>query len=127
VFDRKKQVEIVKVEMISKSLLSGTSIFDSVPTSPMNTTQEPQRDTEKFHWIFSMSFTAMLIALTLWVFISLIHYGIRTKLRKKRQKNKYVLNSGKIYTCVVVLSFNCLFLFISSLVTLNVGYSEKKN
>jgi len=104
------------------------SVLDSVSTPSIKTTKQPQRNTEEFDWILSMTVIIALLAMTLWVFASLIHYGVRNKMWNKRQTNKFVLNSGKIpvYTCVVVLTCTCLLFFISSLFVLNVGYNENE-
>jgi len=112
--------------MNSSTLASDISVFNSVPTSVMNTTQDPLRHIEEFDWILSNTIVVTLIASTIWVFVSLIHYGIRNRLWNKKPKNKHVINSGKIYTCVVILACMCLIFFITSMVGLNVGYNDNE-
>jgi len=114
--------------MSSSTLATTPSIFKSDLTPSINTTQETLRRIEEFDWIFSMTFVVMIIALTGWVVVSLIHYGIKNKMWNKRQKNKHALNSGKIYACVVVLTCMCLLFHISSLVVFNIdlnGHESK--
>jgi len=112
--------------MTSHALASGSSVFKSASTLSMNTTQGPLSHTEEFDWILSTTIVVTLIALILWVFASLIHYGVRNKMWNENKNNKHVLNSAKIYTCLVILTSMCLVFFISCLVTLNIGYNENE-
>jgi len=113
--------------MNSSTFATDISVFNSLLSSSMNISQVRLSHTEEFDWILSMTFVVTLNTLTLWMLVSLIHYGVKTKLWKKKQKNKHALNSGKIYTCVVVLTCLCLLYFISSLVALNIGYNENED
>ena len=76
----------------------------------------------------AVSINATLIALSLWILFSLIHFGVTTCQWSGRQKrNADKLNAGWIYTSVVVCAIMAIIRFITSQVAHNVGFGEDKN
>ena len=79
-------------------------------------------------YVFAVSINATLIALSLWILFSLVHFGVKTGQWSKRQKrNADKLNTGWIYTSVVVCALMAVIRFITSQVAHNVGFGEDKN
>ena len=76
----------------------------------------------------AVSINATLIALSLWILFSLVHFGVTTGQWSGRQKrNADKLNAGWIYTSVVVCAIIAIIRFITSQVAHNVGFGEDKN
>ena len=79
-------------------------------------------------YILAVSINATLIALSLWILFSLIHFGVTTGQWSGRQKrNADKLNAGWIYTSVIVCAIMAVIRFITSQVAHNVGFGEDKN
>jgi len=83
--------------------------------------------TKQLDWIIPLSVTATLMTCTMWLLISLIHYGVKTKKWRKQSENAHVLNSGIIYTWVIVCAFMCIFRYIVSLISANVGFDNEES
>ena len=83
--------------------------------------------TQKLDWILSVTITILLLILTLWILLSLIFYGNKTKKWSKNQGTTEVLNSGLIYSSVVSCAILCIFRFCVSLAFLNIGYELIQN
>ena len=79
-------------------------------------------------YVLAVSINATLIALSLWILFSLVHFGVKTGQWSGRQKrNADKLNAGWIYTSVVVCAIIAIIRFITSQVAHNVGFGEDKN
>ena len=79
-------------------------------------------------YILAVSINATLIALSLWILFSLVHFGVKTGQWSGRQKrNADKLNAGWIYSSVVVCAIIAITRFITSQVAHNVGFGEDKN
>ena len=79
-------------------------------------------------YVLAVSINATLIALSLWILFSLVHFGVTTGQWSGRQKrNADKLNAGWIYTSVVVCAIMAVIRFITSQVAHNVGFGEDKN
>ena len=99
-------------------------ILNNRTSAPIATTQPSF--TAQIDWILPVTVTNSLMILTFWLLISLIHYGIKTKKWSRNQKHGIALNSGLIYSWVVVCAIACLFRFIASLIFMSVGFSENE-
>ena len=61
-------------------------------------------------YILAVSINATLIALSLWILFSLVHFGVKTGQWSGRQKrNADKLNAGWIYTSVIVCAISVFF------------------
>ena len=84
--------------------------------------------TKELDWIIPVAYNVVLIMLTSWILLSLIHYGIKTKKwRIVKTSNSNKLNAGLIYVSVTVCAVFCLFYFIINMVYMNIGYNEDVN
>ena len=73
--------------------------------------------------------TAIILAVTdLWMLISLIHYGIKTGKWRRMQKNRTEsLNSGLIYTSVIICASLCLVYHLVIVFNYFNGYDMNNN
>ena len=81
--------------------------------------------TIELDWIFPVVVNVALMVLDFWLLISLIHYGITNK--KWSKPNKYssdVLSNGLMYGCIIGCAVTCMIRFVTSLLLLNLGYSN---
>ena len=84
--------------------------------------------TEELDWIIPVATNIFLFVATLWVLVSLIHYGIKTKKWKKRRgTTSEKLNAGTVYSFVIVCAVMCLFRYSTSLVLMNIGFNDKED
>ena len=82
----------------------------------------------QLNWIIPTVVSIILMILTLWILLCLIHYGIKTgKWRKRRASHSDMLNIGLVYTSVLVCAVICLIFFCINLVYLNIGFSTDKH
>ena len=100
-------------------------------SSPSNISTTPitivfDRTTE-IDWILPILFNILLILATLWLLISLVHYGIKTKQWSNNARSTDILSSGVIYSCVVACAVMCMFRYIASLVYMNVGFEKDRD
>lgn len=90
-----------------------------------NSTVSSDRDSCHFYgkitWIIPVSVNISLILITLWILMSLIDYGIKTRKWKKQSSAFDRLNSGIVYTFVVVCAIACLLFLGFDLIFMNVG------
>ena len=81
--------------------------------------------TSRPDWIIPMTVTALLMVATLYVTISLVHYGTKTRKWSSFQTNDVEkLNAGMVYSLVLVCSVSCLFRFAVNIVHMNVGFEK---
>lgn len=79
-------------------------------------------------WIIPFTINVILLILTLWILIALIHYGIVTGKWQSTQTTKSeILNVGRIYSSVVACAVACLAYYINHIVYLNIGYEEEQD
>ena len=77
----------------------------------------------RIDWIFPIAINIFLLLSSTWVFISLLHYGVKTRKWSRTQKsNEEKLNGGLIYSSVVLCAIACLLRYIFALVYMNIGY-----
>ena len=99
-----------------------TSINDSSANITLNDKYE------RLDWIIPVYTNIVLIATTIWILISLIHYGIKTKKWRKVRKTDYVkLHAGVVYGSVVLCSVMCIFRYASSMAAMNTGFGIDKD
>ena len=96
-------------------------------SSPHGTTTTPYDRTKKIDWVIPVTLNVLLMIVTLWLLISLIHYGIKTKKWKSHQRKVDYINSGLIYSSVVACAVMCMFRYVVSLVYMNVGFHESED
>lgn len=78
------------------------------------------------NWIVPVAVTAFLIAASLWLLISLVYYGIQTNKWKKMKLSHYdKLNTGLVYSAVVICAVFCLVRLIINLIYMNVGFGDE--
>ena len=65
-----------------------------------------------------------MVLITTWILISLTHFGIKSGKWRKTQSKSEVLNSGLVYTSLVLCAFACLFRYGSSLALMSVGFND---
>ena len=78
-------------------------------------------------WITPMVVNIIVLVIVLWIFVSLIHYGIKAKKWSRNtggQMNHEKLNAGLVFTAVVVCASMCIFRFVASIVAANVGFNK---
>ena len=76
-------------------------------------------------WLLPEIINALLTLITVWLTVSLIHYGISAKKwRRGIQSNIEKLNAGWILACAVLCSFATLFRLINSQFVINVGFTS---
>ena len=81
--------------------------------------------TGDIQWILPMSINIILTAVVLWIIMSLIHYGIKTKKFKQvRRSNSEKLNAGMIFASVIACAFTSLILYCLLLLYINVEPSK---
>ena len=97
-----------------------TSIMnDSVTTI---TIQQEKSNEEQTRFVY-LSFYIVLMIVNLWLIISLIHYGIKTKKWRRLQSgNPNLLNSGRIYSSIVICSVTVFFSSLFIVVYHNIGF-----
>ena len=77
--------------------------------------------TDRLDWIFPVLFNVTFIFFSLWIFISLIDYGVKTRKWKRNCKMPVdKLNAGIVYSFVVVCSVSCLLFLVSDLIFMSV-------
>ena len=95
------------------------------------TTQETTNydRTDKIDWLVPIAITVALYAVTLWLLISLIHYGVKTKKWKKsaNNNNARVLNSGSVYSSMIGCAVLCLSRYSVSFAHFSFGFDEGEN
>ena len=79
-------------------------------------------------WIAPVTVNLLILPSCLWILISLIHHGIKTgKWIKKCAKPSEKLNSGHVYTSVVMGAVFCLLHSLCILIYYCIGYQENEN
>ena len=78
-------------------------------------------------YVLAVSINATLIALSLWILFSLVHFGVKTgQWSGKQKRNADKLNAGWIYTSVIVCAIMAIIRFITSQVAHNVGFGKNE-
>ena len=78
-------------------------------------------------YILAVSINATLIALSLWILFSLVHFGVKTgQWSGKQKRNADKLNAGWIYTSVVICAIMAVIRFITSQIAHNVGFGTNE-
>ena len=79
--------------------------------------------TNQHHWILPVTISIVLFCATLFLLISIVHYGMKTK--KWRQIQRYdsdKLNAGLVYSTLLLCAVVCLLQYAASLAFLNIGF-----
>lgn len=77
----------------------------------------------KVDWIIPVTVHILLIGINIWILLSLLYYGRKTKRwNRTKKKSSDQFNMGAIYTSVVGCATVCLVYIISNLVYINVGF-----
>ena len=83
---------------------------------------------QQLDWIIPEVINALLILFTVWIFVSLIFFGLKTKKWKKVMHNNFEkLSGGSVLTAAVVCAVVTLIRLIISQFVINVGYSDAKD
>lgn len=83
-----------------------------------------------FHldWMIPVGINIFLTVVTMWMLISLIHYGVKMeKWKKSSGRHSDKLNAGVVYSFVIVCAIMCLLRYIASLLFMNIGFEEGKD
>ena len=98
------------------------------PIAGISTTTKPYIYTEQVDWIIPVAINIILTVITIIIFISLIHYGIKTKKWQNiRRSDHEKLHAGAIYGSVVLCSVMCVFRYASSMAAMNTGFEIGKD
>ena len=80
-------------------------------------------------WFIPFTINIVLTIITLYLLISIIHYGIKTKKWRSSEtslSNIHKMNAGTVYTFLVFTAVMCLFRYVISLVHMLVGFEENQ-
>ena len=84
--------------------------------------------TLRFDLVFPVSINIFLFFITIWILISLIHYGITNGKWRQVQLNKAdKLNGGLVYSSVILLTVFCLIRYIVSAIHMTIGFRENED
>ena len=79
-------------------------------------------------WILPVTANIILICLTLWILLSLVYYGVKSrKWGRKHSSNADKLNVGFIYTSVVLCACFCLMHLTINLAYMFIGFNLSTN
>ena len=82
----------------------------------------------RLDWIIPEAVSVFLILMTVWIFISLIFFGLKTKKWKKAMQNNFEkLSGGSVLSAAVVCAIVTLMRLIASQFIYNVGFSVSNN
>jgi len=96
-------------------------------TSNLNTTVVYLR-WQKLDWIIPEVINAFLILMTVWIFVSLIFFGMKTQKWKKAMQNNFEkLSGGSVVTAAIMCAVVTLLRLIASQFIFNVGFFESSN
>lgn len=109
--------------MINATTTSTNNVLDN---STMLQTNDTFEKFFEFDWIFPVSVNFVLMIITLWMLISLIHYGFKTR-KWSQAGHSDKLNAGLIYTSVIVCAGTCMIRYAISLVYMNIGFGVESN
>ena len=93
-------------------------------SSTINETANNFNHLRRWTWLLPVTITTAMVLITTWILISLIHFGIKSGKWRKTQSKSEVLNSGLVYTSLVLCAFACLFRYGSSLTAMSVGFND---
>ena len=94
----------------------------AVTSIPANSSRESRF--ERLDWILPMATHVLLILIIIWLFISLIHYGLKTKRWCTSQRCKSEkMNSGLVYASVIACAFFCVVFLSANIAYINVGFA----
>ena len=98
-------------------------------TNIRQSTQEISRysHTTQLDWILPIIINVMLIFVTFWLLISLIHYGVKTKKWRHAQGHADVLSSGLVYSSMIACAVSCMLRYLVSLAFINVKFIAMKD
>ena len=95
---------------------------------PNTSTNEVYIRWQKLDWIIPEVINGVLILLTLWIFLSLIFFGVKSKKWKKAMQNNFEkLSGGSVLTAAVVCALVTLGRLVVSQFVINVGFSESSD
>ena len=81
--------------------------------------------TLQYDWVIPVAINIILTVITLWMLISLVHYGIKTgKWKPKQATNSDNLNAGLVYTSVIICGVTCLVRYNISMLYMNIGFGN---
>ena len=90
-----------------------------------STEQELSELMQQADYILPVLINAILLSVTTWILLSLIHYGLKTgKWRASQRSYSDKLSSGVIYAFVLVCALSCVICYSVSLAFMNVGFEE---
>ena len=79
----------------------------------------------KWDYIFPEAVNSVLIVLTLWIIIALVHFGIKTnKWGNSKKKNVDKLSAGRVLTAALISAIMTFGRLITSQFVYNLGYSD---
>ena len=89
------------------------------------TTTTTYNHIEQVDWILPVITNIFLTVFSLWMLLSLLHYGIKTGKWRKTNSSKYeLLNAGIVFACGVFLVGLSLLRYAMSLASMNLGFYE---
>ena len=96
-------------------------------TSVLNqnkTTTDYYDRTAHHDWILPVTINIVLLCATIFLLISIVHYGRKTKKwRQIQTSDSDKLNAGLVYTTLLMCAALCLLHFLASLAYLNLGFN----
>ena len=94
-----------------------------------NSFEDPKTNLSQFSWskeTLPVVLNAFFLALTIWLLLCLLHYGIKTnKWKKNSNSNLEKLNIGVVYSFVVFNAVLCVIHFILNFIFMFVGFREE--
>lgn len=100
--------------------MNSSAFTTSSTTTPFNVRSTPL-------WIITITINWILILVSLWFAIALLHYGKRTGKWRLNKTNKLEqLYSGRIYISILLNAFSCLFRLLISQAFFFVGFDQNK-
>lgn len=90
-----------------------------------NQTENDYNRLVQIDWILPVTFIAMFVIIGWWIVAALTYYGVKTGIWSRM--NLESVDSGKIYTSVILSGFFCNLFNIISLVHINVGFDLSSN
>jgi len=104
------------------------SVLENLTRTSAITTSTKNDFTQELDWILPVVITILLLIVTFYIFLSLIHYGIKTKKWSKNLSSETdVLNAGLIYSSVIACAVFCIIRFCISLAFISIGFSDNSN
>ena len=84
---------------------------------------EPEDRTTKLDWLIPTIVNLVLIVITTFILVSLVHYGLTSgKWRGQSTSQVDKLNAGVVYSFLIVCAVTCIGRYISNQIYMNVGF-----